>query len=84
MRTAKRIKWCASCKKQIYRSEPDFVLQEYDTDKVHYYHERCGASAYAAAASHLGGGWHLTHRYIEARRINGVGDTGLNILTKRR
>ena len=77
MRTAKRIK-CASCEKQIYRSEPDFVLQDYDTGKVHYYHEHCGASAYAVAASHQGT-WHLTHRYIEPRRINEIGDTRLHL-----
>jgi hypothetical protein len=32
---------CASCRKRISRSEPDYVFVDHAKDKRRYYHTRC-------------------------------------------
>lgn len=46
-----RIK-CAACGKRVRGHEPDLILEDLEDDggRLRYFHTRCGAAAYAAAA----------------------------------
>jgi hypothetical protein len=64
MRSRVRIK-CAACGKRIRDHEPDLVLQDLDNgSRDRYYHTRCGAAAYAAAAERPSA-YLLTVRHVE-------------------
>jgi hypothetical protein len=57
---------CAACGKRIRDHQSDLILEDLEDDRgrPRYFHSRCGAAAYAAAAQEpvL---YRLTHRYIE-------------------
>ena len=64
MNTVKKIK-CAACGKRVRDSEPDLVLRKYGSEKVHYYHTRCGSAAYKRVLAEGPDVWRLTVRHVE-------------------
>jgi hypothetical protein len=60
-----RIK-CAHCERRIRDHEPDLVLRNLgEGGRDRFYHTRCGAAAYAAAAQRPAV-YRLTVRHVEA------------------
>ncbi len=66
--TTKAIR-CASCSKRIRGHEPDLLLEDVVAGggKPRYYHERCSAAAYTAAARRPGA-YLLTVRHVDPSR----------------
>ena len=58
-----RIK-CAACKQRIPTHEPDLILRKLGSEKVRYYHTRCGSAAQQVVLDDPDV-WHMTVRHVE-------------------